>query len=329
MAGAVLQGISIVQSKWPDSSIYVTQPHDLVEARLHRELLAAALAGTAYGYLAGQQSDIPGGYLRLDGDRIVEIVEKPPVANKPSDWVTIVAHFFRDHDVLSVAMRDEFQQEKTDAVYERALDRLMSQREFVMVRYAGKWQVLKYSWHVLDITAEILDRITTGDIDLGPDFVRKAPGVFVGRDVHLHSGAKLVAPVVVGHETVVGNNALVRESLVGNRCIVGFSSEVARSYVGDGCQLHANYVGDSVLDNNVLLGYGTVSANFRLDQQSVKSVVKDALVDTRRIKLGMIVGAGARVGVNSSIMPGVKIGPGELVGPGQPIFRDVRARTEE
>ena len=46
-------------------------------------------------------------------------------------------------------------------------------------------------------------------------------------------------------------------------------------------------------------------------------------IDTGRMKLGAIIGAGVRIGVNTSTMPGVKIGAGALIGPGIRITRDV------
>ena len=88
-------------------------------------------------------------------------------------------------------------------------------------------------------------------------------------------------------------------------------------------ELHHNYVGDSVLDAGSSMGFGATTANFRLDGRSVPSVVGGQRVDSGREKLGLVLGAGAKIGVNTSTMPGVKIGPAAVCGPNLTIARDV------
>ncbi len=105
--------------------------------------------------------------------------------------------------------------------------------------------------------------------------------------------------------------------------MVGFGCEVARSFLVGGVELHHNYVGDSVLDRDSSLGYGATTANFRIDGRSVPSMVGEERLDTGRQKLGLMLGAGTKVGVNTNLMPGVKIGANALVGPGLTITRDV------
>lgn len=324
MAGAALAAISQLGENDLDKPLYITQPHDVVEARLHTDVLAAASTG-AYAFLAGCVTDryFPGGYLALEGERITAIVEKPDEGSEPSDVVTIVAHLFTDARPLFHELQRQAQEAGGDDVYERALGLLMTKHPFSVVRYAGRWQPVKYPWNVLDVTALLLEHVRSGEVDLGPRYRQLEPGVFVGEDVTLHGGCHLAAPVVLGHGVVVGNNALVRESMAGDRSVIGFGSEVARSYLGERCYLHANYVGDSVIESDVLLGFGTVSANFRLDEKTVKSSVGGERIDSRREKLGMIVGAGAKLGVSVNVMPGVKIGAGAVIGPGQTIMDDV------
>jgi bifunctional UDP-N-acetylglucosamine pyrophosphorylase/glucosamine-1-phosphate N-acetyltransferase len=46
-------------------------------------------------------------------------------------------------------------------------------------------------------------------------------------------------------------------------------------------------------------------------------------LDSGRMKLGLVLGAGTKIGVNTSTMPGVKIGAGALIGPSIKVVRDV------
>jgi len=47
----------------------------------------------------------------------------------------------------------------------------------------------------------------------------------------------------------------------------------------------------------------------------VQSVVKEKPIDTQRRKFGAVLGKGVKVGINTSIMPGVLIGEGAIIGP--------------
>jgi bifunctional UDP-N-acetylglucosamine pyrophosphorylase/glucosamine-1-phosphate N-acetyltransferase len=147
--------------------------------------------------------------------------------------------------------------------------------------------------------------------------------VFIGRDVRIFPGAYVVGPALISHGSVIGHNALVRGSIVGPRCVIGFGSEVARSYLAEGVELHHNYVGDSVFDRETSMGYGAVTANYRLDGRTVPMFAGSERIDTGRMKLGLALGAGARLGVNTSTMPGVRIGAGAIIGPNLRVTRDV------
>jgi bifunctional UDP-N-acetylglucosamine pyrophosphorylase/glucosamine-1-phosphate N-acetyltransferase len=169
----------------------------------------------------------------------------------------------------------------------------------------------------------LLDLWTNGIESPGPDYDQNEAGVFIGRDVRIFPGAYIVAPALIGHSSVLGHHSLVRGSIVGPRSVVGFGSEVARSFLDEGVELHHNYAGDSVLDRESSMGYGGTTANYRLDGRTVPSMIGSERVDSGRMKLGLMLGAGAKIGVNTSTMPGVKIGAGAIIGPNLKVTRDV------
>lgn len=323
MAGGVLSAIATLGESELDRPVYVTQPHDVVEPGFHEGVLAAANGNDGVVAAYATKNYFPGGYLALEGGRVAGIVEKPAPGSEPSDLVTIVAHLFADARPLFQQLERETQRDGADDAYERALDALVRGQTFAAFRYEGAWQPVKYPWHVLEAMALLLEQLRSGAATPGEGYAQVEPGVFFGKDVKVYPGGHVAAPSVIGHGAIVGNNALVRESVLGDGCVAGFGSEVARSFLGPGCQLHHNYIGDSVLERDVLLGFGSITANFRLDQRNVKSTVRGERIDSEKDKLGMIAGAGAKFGVAVNIMPGVKIGAGAIVGPGQNVFHDV------
>jgi NDP-sugar pyrophosphorylase family protein len=311
-----------------DTSLYVTQAQDVVEPGLHQAMLARFQEERPDGLIAATRVDtyFPGGYLTLKDGRVTSIVEKPGAGREPSDLVNLVAHVFRSAAALFSALEKvSGAADATDDAYERALSLLMQRERFAAVIYDGSWCALKYPWHVLDVMDLLLERWTAGVESPGAAYEQREPGVFVGRDVRIFPGAYVVAPALLGHGAVLGHGSLVRGSIIGNGSVVGFGSEVARSYLAEHVELHHNYVGDSVLDHGAAMGYGAVTANYRLDSKTVPMLVAGRRFDSGRLKLGAVMGAGARLGVNTSTMPGVKLGPGAIAGPNLRVTRDLPA----
>jgi bifunctional UDP-N-acetylglucosamine pyrophosphorylase/glucosamine-1-phosphate N-acetyltransferase len=75
---------------------------------------------------------------------------------------------------------------------------------------------------------------------------------------------------------------------------------------------HHNYVGDSIIGEECNFGAGTKIANLRLDKKEIQ--VAD--INTKRRKLGAIIGDRVETGINASINVGSMIGNNTLVGPG-------------
>ena len=313
--------------------LFVHQVHDLVTDALYADLLAAHAAHPERAHLAAAEMAeyFPGGYLRMAGERITGIVEKPSPDARPSDLVNIVAHIHPDAALLCTAIRQQYAEDPAgDDHYERAMAALMPAQYFAALRYEGPWRALKYPWHVLDLMEAYLADFGGGSDDQRVDpSARVAPTaqlsgpVVIEAGARVFGGASVVGPAYIGARSVIGNNALVRDSMVGADCEVGFTSEVARSYVGDRCALHACRVLDSVFAEGVNFSAGCTTANLRMDRGEVHSRVKGARVGSGRQKLGAIVGAGAFISVDAMTMPGVKIGVGAQVGPVTIVSADV------
>lgn len=330
MGDALLQAAPLLSER-PETPIYITQVHDVVDDRLHSDMLSLFRAYPQESFIAGYEMAeyFPGGYLVVDSaGRINGIVEKPGAENRPSNFVTIVAHVHTHSGRLMDAIRAEYAKDSPgDDHYERAIGSLLKTQIFRVVPYSGHWSALKYPWHVLDVMDYFLSQID-GQLVAEDAFVAKTAtlsgNVFIGAGAKIFPGAAVVGPAYIGAGTIVGNNALVRHSMVMDRCNVGFTTEVARSYVAEGCQMHACRVLDSVFAPNVNFSAGCTTANLRIDKGQVHSMVKGSKINTGRDKLGAIIGQDAFLSVDVMTMPGVKVGENAQVGPGTHVLRDVR-----
>jgi bifunctional UDP-N-acetylglucosamine pyrophosphorylase/glucosamine-1-phosphate N-acetyltransferase len=139
-------------------------------------------------------------------------------------------------------------------------------------------------------------------------------GVSVGKGTVIRSGSYLVGPIIIGQNCDIGPNCFIRSSTaIGDNCHIGAAVEVKNSIIMSGTRIpHLNYVGDSILGENCNLGAGTKIANLKLDKKNVS--IDD--IDTKRRKLGAIIGDGVETGINASINVGTLIGNNTVIGPG-------------
>jgi len=260
----------------------------------------------------------PGGYLKFSDGKLEKIVEKPDKSKIPSHLVRMVIDYHSDFSLLI----DKLKKIKTvkDDWYEQAINQLIKdQIETDFVEYKDYLFPVKYPWHLIPLTNYFLSRIETNMIDKTASFSKEAivkTPVFIGKNVKIGDFAKIVGPSYIGDNTVIADHTLVYQSHIGTNCLIGGYSEVTRSYLADGVMLHRNYVGDSVLASYVLLGAQAATANLRFDGKLIR--------DTQLTKFGAVIGERTKVGINSTLLPGLKIGRKAQIGPGEVVKKDVK-----
>jgi bifunctional UDP-N-acetylglucosamine pyrophosphorylase/glucosamine-1-phosphate N-acetyltransferase len=122
----------------------------------------------------------------------------------------------------------------------------------------------------------------------------------------------------------VGPNAYLRgATLLGEDVHVGHAVEVKNSVVMTGTNgPHLSYVGDSVPGPDVNFGAGTTVANLRHDDEAIDLTVRGDRISTGRRKFGVVVGAGARTGIQTSFDAGVTLSTEARTDPGDVVTRD-------
>ncbi|MBY0613255.1 MAG: bifunctional UDP-N-acetylglucosamine diphosphorylase/glucosamine-1-phosphate N-acetyltransferase GlmU [Beijerinckiaceae bacterium] len=150
------------------------------------------------------------------------------------------------------------------------------------------------------------------DTVIGPDVTIKA-NVVIGPGVSIESGTTIHAfshleGATIGADASVGPFARLRPgSALEAKVKVGNFVEIKASRLGvDAKASHLSYIGDSEIGAGANIGAGTITCNY--DGFS---------------KFRTVVGEGAFIGSNSSLVAPVKIGAGAFVGSGSVIVSDV------
>lgn len=320
MAGAVLTAAPLLEGK----PCFIMNAEDLVDEKLY-EQLPNHIGGNHIALVGRKVNEyFPTGYYVLNGMNVVGVVEKPGEGKEPSDLAKIVFDYFPDSNRFTDLLRST--KSEQDDVYEKALNELLKDGKTTILPYDGYWYPTKYPWHVLDVMDQLLPDVSEArgkNVEIKHNVVIEGP-VYLGDNVKVFENTKIVGPCYIGANTTIGNNNIIRHSQIGSDCLTGFNTDITRSYIGDNCWFHSNYIGDSVLEENVSMGSGAVLANLRLDREEIASMIGENRMNTRRKKLGAMIGKNVRIGVNTSVMPGVKIGRDSLIGAGLVVTRDMR-----
>lgn len=321
--GGILASENILPQEKP---LLIVSSNDIVEKEAFTNILSAPKKSESEIFLLAKKVDkyFPGGYLSLGGEQSVEkIVEKPGEGNEPSNLVTLLVHYYKNPKKMFAKLKTI----QTGDMYEECLQALFTQGiRAEAVEYTGFWQAIKYPWHLLSLTDYFLSTITKSEIH---NSVQISKNVSIQGNVIIEEGVKIFdfavinGPVYIGKNTVLANHSLVRQSMIEEKCVVGHTTEVARSLLQSHCWTHQNFIGDSVFDKNVSLGAGTRTGNLRLDEQKISSFITGEKISSQRKKLGSIIGKNVRIGINTSIMPGVKIGKDTFIGGGMIVEKDV------
>ncbi len=194
---------------------------------------------------------------------------------------------------------------------------------------ADEWAGVSYPWDLLEANRLALEAEEPTNKGTVEDNVQLAGKVVVSKGASVRSGSYVEGSVFIGEGAVVGPNAYLRSGTsLGKNVKVGAACEVKNSVLMDGTKVpHLSYVGDSVIGHEASLGAGTITANLRFDEATIKSSVKRVALSSGRKKLGAIIGDGVRTGINVSIFPGVKIGGGSWIGPGAVVREDVPSKA--
>ena len=265
------------------------------------------------------------GIAKVSGDRLTEIVEKPNPSQSPSDLANTGIY------VLKPVIFDQLQETARSGRGEFEITDTISSmaRSGTHVAWTridpSDWQDIGRPWDVLAANAQLLARLRrkiAGEIEKGVTITGQ---VTIQRGATIRTGTVIEGPAWVGEDATVGPLAHIRAGTsIGKGAKIGNFCEVKNSIIMDHTRIeHLSYVGDSIIGEHCNLGAGTIVANLKFNDKTVRMRIKDSPVNTGLRKLGMITGDNVKTGINSSVMPGIRIVSGVRVQPGSVVSEDV------
>lgn len=242
------------------------------------------------------------GVFQVKEGEVTGIEEKPeePASNLVNTGCfKVQSDFFQLLEQVDKSERGEY--EITDALNEYL--------EGAEVVEAERWLPCSYLWQLIDANEELISEIEErrgGDIHESAKIHGK---VKIEEGAEIRENTVIEGPTVIKSGCEVGPSAYIRQGTVLENDVHIGNSEVKNSVIGEGSNVpHFNYIGESYLAKNVNVGAGTKTANSRGDGKNIRMEVTGELKDSGRKKLGAVIGANAKIGMNCSIKTGRKIG---------------------
>jgi bifunctional UDP-N-acetylglucosamine pyrophosphorylase/glucosamine-1-phosphate N-acetyltransferase len=269
------------------------------------------------------------GIVELDKEkRIKKIIEKPKnniSSNLANTGIYVLTKdIFKKIKKIKKSKRGEY--ELTDAI-----KLMINEKKKVIAELIEKenWIDIANPWDLLEANSWILQkqkRKIYGTIEEGAHIIGS---VTISKNTRIRSGAYIEGPAFIDEDTEIGPNCYIRPyTSIGKKVRIGNAVEIKNSIIMDKTHVgHLSYVGDSIICERCNLGAGTIIANYRFDSKSVKMKVKNKIINTKRRKLGAILGDDVKTGIHAVLLPGVKVGNKSWIGVKYIVDRDIAENT--
>src|SRR5437762_12342146 len=243
------------------------------------------------------------GVMAFDGRRALQILDRIGNANSKGEYYLVDAvTIVRDMGLEAVVI--ETSEDEVRGINNKAQ---LAEAEAVMQARLRKAAMDAGVTLIAPETVYLAADTKFGnDVTIEP-FVVIGPGVTIADGAVIHSFSHIVQSTI-GKKALVGPFARLRPGTsLGDGSRIGNFVETKAAHLEAGVKVnHLSYIGDAHIGANANIGAGTITCNY--DGFS---------------KHKTLIGTGAFIGTNSSLVAPVKIGNGAYIGSGSVITKDV------
>lgn len=253
------------------------------------------------------------GAVRVEGDRLVEFVERPEENTFRLINAGVYAFDPSVFDAIERTPRREGELQLPDLILT-----LLDDGEVRAIQTDGLWVDATYPWDLLYLMRRLLgERLVSQPLWDDED------DVWVADSARVHGDATLQGPVVVSPDAEIAAGSVVGPYVaIGRNGTVGANATLRNTVLDDDCRVEPGAtVIDSVAGQNVDVGAGTVVAGGPGDVRVGDSVFEDQ-------DLGAVLADRVTVGGGVSFEPGVLVGASATIRDGAHVSGTIHEHAE-
>lgn len=304
---------------------FIFWPYKISSGEIAADILNLVEKTKAEVVLTGAKTETPWDYgiLKIENNKVVEIVEKPERGKESSNIKVLGAYFLRP-DFFDYYQKLSKHHPKD---FVDALNLYIKEKTTGLITLKKEVPPMKYPWELLEILRSKLvdfENFVSPSASVADNVVIKG-NVYIGDNVTIGENTVIYGPCFIGRNSKIGANNVFRGPInLEKDVITGSLIEIKNCLVQEGTHFHSGYFGDSIIGKHCRFGAGFITANRRIDRENIKSMVKDKKIDTGLTYFGTVVGDNSCFGIQSGTMPGVFIGSNCVIGPGTLVFENIK-----
>ncbi len=253
-------------------------------------------------------------------NKIISVVEKP------HEFIWDLANlwgFKMKSEILDlinqIKISPRWEYELTDA-----LNLYVEKNDFYAFQLIEKFIDIWYPWDILEANTYILETLEDSIIDWEiEENVQIKWNIILEKWAVLKSGTYIEWNCYIAKDSKIGPNTYLRwNTVIGSWCKIWNAVEIKNScFWNNSNAAHLSYIWDSVVWNNVNLGWGFITANLRHDNGNIKVPIKNKMTDSWRRKLWVIIWDNVKTWMNTSVYPGRIIQNDSFTNPGEIVIK--------
>jgi bifunctional UDP-N-acetylglucosamine pyrophosphorylase/glucosamine-1-phosphate N-acetyltransferase len=190
------------------------------------------------------------------------------------------------------------------------------------------WSDIGLPWQFLDANRFLLDKIEKKNLGNVEKNIQILGDVFIGEGTIIRSGSYIQGPCYIGNNNILGPNLMIRPyTFIANDCQVG-RGEVSNSIILSNTEIpDFNYIRDTIICENVKVGTGLKFTYGKIEEKGVSENKNSKIIDSKKKKLGAIIGPNVQIGRNVSITQGRIINENSRIGAQTIVSEDIPPNT--
>jgi UDP-N-acetylglucosamine diphosphorylase/glucosamine-1-phosphate N-acetyltransferase len=136
--------------------------------------------------------------------------------------------------------------------------------------------------------------------------------IYIDSDVKVQPFSYIQGPVAIGAGTIIVGGQMREGTCIGPMCRVG--GEVEESIIqGYSNKSHAGFLGHSYLGEWVNIGAIATNSDLKNTYSNIRMEVNNDIIDTGRMKMGVVLGDHVKVGIGVMLVGGANVGMGSNI----------------